>query len=115
MEVARLSSMGLVELLNHVANFCAPAFVVAGLTAWLGPWLVRPAAGALRRGPQWLLNTAAGLAVLLLGVWLFDQDGKMASYAALVLACASTQWLGARAWRTGGFSPRAAKKRPRGQ
>ena len=32
-----------------------------------------------------------------LGLWLFGRDGKMASYGAMVVACASTQWWAVRA------------------
>jgi hypothetical protein len=42
----------------------------------------------------------AGLAALAAGLWYFGRDGKMAAYAALVLAVASAQWLVARAWRS---------------
>jgi hypothetical protein len=37
--------------------------------------------------------------VLLGGLWFFGHDGKMATYAALVLACASSQWWMLRAAR----------------
>ncbi len=30
--------------------------------------------------------------MLLLGLLVFGQDGKMITYAAMVLACASSQW-----------------------
>jgi hypothetical protein len=41
----------------------------------------------------------AGAAAIVLGLWLFGHDGKMLTYGALVLACASSQWLQARGWR----------------
>ena len=31
--------------------------------------------------------------MLLLGLLVFGQDGKMITYTAMVLACASSQWL----------------------
>jgi hypothetical protein len=31
--------------------------------------------------------------MLVLGLWWSGQDGKMISYAAMVLACATSQWL----------------------
>ena len=37
--------------------------------------------------------------VLVAGLVFFGRDGKMATYAALVLAIASSQWLLLRGWR----------------
>jgi hypothetical protein len=37
--------------------------------------------------------------VLLVGLWWWGVDGKMATYAALVGVVASCQWLFSRAWR----------------
>jgi hypothetical protein len=44
-------------------------------------------------------NLAVGLAVLAVGVWQWGIDGMMMTYAALVLAVASSQWLLSRGWR----------------
>jgi hypothetical protein len=87
------------ELARHVLAFLAPALAVAALVA-LGARLVLPPASRPRSA--WLafgLNFAAGAAALAAGLWFFGHDGKMATYAALVLAVASMQWLGGRAWR----------------
>jgi hypothetical protein len=40
-----------------------------------------------------------GVAVLAAGLWFFGRDGKMATYAALVVAVATCEWIGRRAWR----------------
>ena len=45
------------------------------------------------------MNTAVGVLVLLGGLVLTGRDGKVATYAVLVLAMASSQWLLLRAWR----------------
>jgi hypothetical protein len=37
--------------------------------------------------------------VLGAGLWYFGVDGKMATYAGLAVAVASTQWVLCRAWR----------------
>lgn len=91
--------MSSVDFALHLLGFSAPALVVAVLVAGAGR-LVLPAAA---RGPGWLasvlLNFAAGFAVLAAGLWWFGRDGKMATYAALVLVVASTQWLAGRGWR----------------
>jgi hypothetical protein len=36
---------------------------------------------------------------LALGLWLTGRDGKMVSYAAMAVACATSQWLMARGWQ----------------
>ena len=121
--------MGPIDFSIHLLSFFAPAFAVAVLVALAGRlvlprnnppkrwWLpvslnflagaaalagglVLPASG---RGPWWLslgLNALAGAAVLAAGLWYFGRDGKMATYAALVLVVATVQWLSGRAWRS---------------
>ena len=37
--------------------------------------------------------------MLVIGLLLLGRDGKMASYAAMSLACATSQWLMARGWQ----------------
>jgi hypothetical protein len=48
---------------------------------------------------QWLVQAGVGTGVLVAGLVLFGRDGKMLSYAALVLTCASCQWALQRGWR----------------
>ena len=45
------------------------------------------------------VNFAAGLAVLAAGLWFFGRDGKMATYAALVIVMGTSQWLAGHARR----------------
>ncbi len=90
--------MGPPELLLHVLNFVAPALFVAVVLALASGWVVRRAQGAV----WWVrfgVNFGVGVAVLLAGLWFFRVDGKMATYAALVVCCASSQWLLSRGWR----------------
>ena len=92
--------MSPIDFLRHLLSFVAPAVVVAVLVA-LSARLVLPAAS--RSQPLWLatvLNAAAGVLALLAGLWTFGHDGKMATYCALVLAVATMQWVGGRAWRS---------------
>ena len=90
--------MGPLDLLWHLLSFLAPAFAVA-LGVALAARLLR-----LDRAPSrawWApvaMNFIAGTVALGAGLWYFGRDGKMASYAALVLAVACTQWLAGRAW-----------------
>ena len=89
--------MGPLDFLPHLAAFLAPAVFLA---------LALPAASRLllRRGAggywlQALLVFLAVTAVLAAGLWYFGRDGKMATYAAAVIAAATAQWLAARAWK----------------
>ncbi len=84
--------MGPLDLLNHLLNFAAPALLVAGLLAFLAPVFMRNKAPARTRSAQAAINFVVGLLALLVGLVFFGRDGKMASYAALVLAVASSQW-----------------------
>lgn len=84
--------MGPLALIFHLFNFLAPALVVGALLAALAPWLVR---GARARHAWWkqsALNAVAGSVALAAGLALFGNDGKMASYSAMLLLIASSQW-----------------------
>ena len=91
--------MRLQDILNHLLNFCAPAFALAVMM----PVFVRLTATGKQTGPGYLaqssVNFVVCLTALLVGLWIGGQDGKMATYAAMVLACATTQWLMQGAWR----------------
>lgn len=87
--------MGPLDLLNHLLSFVAPALVVGFLLAFFATFLGKKVAGAPVLYAQAAINCVAGVAALGLGLWFFGRDGKMASYAAMVLAIASSQWLSA--------------------
>ncbi|MDB5857393.1 MAG: hypothetical protein JWQ76_1082 [Ramlibacter sp.] len=91
--------MNTLDLFKHVLSFAAPALAVALLVALGGRWLLP---GSAPRPAWWVLfaiNFLAGLVALGAGLWLFGRDGKMLTYAALVVGVATTQWLAGRAWR----------------
>ena len=83
-------------LTNHLLNFVAPAAVVAllmvlltrPLSRWLGTGKARRTATA-----QWLIVFGVNLLVLVAGLLVFGHDGKMATYALLVIAAALAQWI----------------------
>jgi len=78
-------------LVWHVAGLLAPAlFVAAALTA-LAPLFDRPMPPARVMLRRLAVNFMVGAAVLLAGLALTGRDGKMATYAALALACAAAQ------------------------
>jgi hypothetical protein len=87
------------DFLKHALSFALPALAVAVLVALGGRWLLPKTAPR----PAWwsllAINSLAGLAAMAAGLWYFGRDGKMASYAAMVLAVATAQWLAGRAWR----------------
>jgi NADH:ubiquinone oxidoreductase subunit 4 (subunit M) len=91
--------MSLLGLLDHLLNFIAPALVVGLLVAALAPLVMRQA----RPHHTWLtqaaINSVACGLTLLAGLLLFGRDGKMVTYAAMVLVGASCQWFAAKAWR----------------
>ena len=92
--------MGPLEFAVHLLSFAAPALVVAVLVALAG----RVVLPRNSRPQGWwfsvALNSVAGLAVLAGGLWWFGRDGKMATYAAMVLVVATCQWVSGRAWRS---------------
>jgi len=91
--------MGLYLLLDQLLNFLAPALAVGFLLALAARLLGLRGDG--RHSWFWhgCVNALAGAGVLLGGLLYFGHDGKMASYAALVLVVATTQFVSARAWR----------------
>ena len=91
--------MGSLDLLNHCFNFLAPALAAGFFVAILAPIGFkknRSARGVLAQGA---MNTLAGALALACGLWFFGNDGKMATYAAMVMLVASCQWVGVKAWR----------------
>jgi hypothetical protein len=91
--------VGPLDFFLHLLSFVAPALAVALLVA-LAARLVLPRGGPRTRWwVEFALNFAVGVGVLLAGLWLFGRDGKMATYAAMVVAVATCQWLSGRGWR----------------
>lgn len=89
--------MDWLDVLLHLLNFVAPALALALLLPWAAHVLIRKSSHA------WMLqvavNSLVGVLTLGLSLWWLGRDGKMAAYAALVLAVASSQWLLSRGWR----------------
>lgn len=91
--------MGFLAALAHLLNFAAPALVLA-----LGLALVARAIGSKDTHltgwwAQVAINSIMGCGVLLAGLVWFGRDGKLATYAALVLLCAACQWVLSGSWR----------------
>ena len=85
----------------HLFSFVAPALAVA-LFVTLAARLILPAGnGPSRWWLPFVLNFLAGIGILAGGLWYFGRDGKMMTYAALVVGVATCQWLVGRGWRPG--------------
>ena len=91
--------MGPLDLLNHLLNFMAPAAWVAMVITVLARFFMPKKPAALSQFAQVAINFVVCLAVLVLGLLVFGRDGKMATYAAMVLSGATSQWVMARGWR----------------
>jgi hypothetical protein len=80
-------------LLWHLANFLAPAVGVGALTAALCKILWRK---SLAKASWFTLawqSSVAGAIVLALGLVATGHDGRMGTYAFLVVACALVPWV----------------------
>jgi len=86
------------DLLLHLLGFLAPALAVGLMVAVAGRWIAPARIGLMR---AWAIHAACGAAALLAGLLYFGRDGKMASYALLVLVVAASQWALGRGWRRG--------------
>ena len=91
--------MGPLDLLNHVLNFVAPALWLAAVVTLGARFFMRKRPPALSLSAQAAINFVASAAALLLGLWFFGHDGKMATYTAMALLCATSQWFMLRGWR----------------
>ena len=91
--------MDLLELLNHLLNFLAPALWMAVLVTLGSRFFMKKVPAALSVWAQSAINFVVAGSVLGLGLWFFGRDGKMATYSAMVLLCATSQWFMLRGWR----------------
>ena len=90
--------MNILALFIHLLNFAAPAVFVGTFLALTAPWVLRKPAGRGAWKLRALSNSLCGLLALAVGLWLFDHDGKMASYGGLLVASAASQFF----WMRGG-------------
>ncbi len=91
--------MDFTSALNHFFSFFLPALCLPVLLWPMARLAFGRQSDAPRWWMQWLVQATVGGAVLLAGLWIFGRDGKMLTYAALVLASASVQWVLVRGWR----------------
>ena len=90
-------AMTLAQLLFHLLNFVLPALAMAVCMPLAGRWVM--GAGGLAWPWRVLGHACAGVLVLLGGLWLQGEDGRMATLGALVGVAAVLEWLLHRGWR----------------
>ncbi|MES2979444.1 MAG: hypothetical protein V4731_13555 [Pseudomonadota bacterium] len=93
-------------LANHLLNLLAPAvfvaFAVMVLTGLIMGRRISPAQRTTRqRAVRFFVLVGVNLLVILAGLVLFRQDGKLMTYSALVLAAAACQWVLIKGWKGG--------------
>ena len=86
------------QLVLHLFHFALPALAMALFMPWAGRWVMGSGRASLRR--RMGVQVLCGLLVLVGGLWLHGQDGKMSTYIALVLVAATVEWLMQRGWVT---------------
>jgi hypothetical protein len=84
--------MGPLDALWHLANFFAPAVGMALITTALAKMLWRHELASAGWGRLLGWSAAAGAAALIGGLVAFGRDGRMATYAALVVSTALALW-----------------------
>jgi hypothetical protein len=91
--------MGILDLVFHLLSFAAPALAVGVGVAFAARFILSRQPDGRSWWASAAINSIAGIAVLVAGLWYFGVDGKMATYSALVVAVACAQWLSARGWK----------------
>jgi len=77
----------------HITNFFAPAVVLGAIAAAATKLIWRRELGAVGALRLWAWASGAAAIASIGGFLVFERDGRMATYAAMVLACAAALWL----------------------
>ena len=85
--------MDALDLFWHIANFVLPAVGVGALSATLCKLLWRRELARFSWFTLAWQASAAGLAVLVAGLVITGHDGRMITWAGLVIACALVPWV----------------------
>ena len=76
----------------HVINFFAPALVLGVVAAAATKLLWRRELAGVSTMRLWAWASGATAVASVVGLVVFERDGRMATYAAMVLACAAALW-----------------------
>lgn len=90
--------MAPLDFLIHLINFAMPAVVVGTLVALVAPWVLKKPS-VRSRWKQAAVNAAAGTLTMVAGLMAFGNDGKMATYAAMLAMVATSQWIAVAGWK----------------
>lgn len=93
--------MPFLDFFNHLLGLVAPAIFLALVLAGGARLVWRKQTHMLPWYHMASVNALLGVLVLALGLVLGGQDGRTGTYACLVLAMASCQWLMSDGWRRG--------------
>lgn len=91
--------MSTIDFLNHLLSFAAPAVFVGVLLAGGARLVWRKKTHLLPWYHMASVNTLLGILVLVMGLVLTGQDGRISTYAALVIVLGTCQWLMSGGWR----------------
>jgi hypothetical protein len=76
----------------HLTNFFAPAVVLGAIAAAATKLIWRRELAAVGGLRLWAWASGAAAIAAVAGLVIFAHDGQMATYAAMVLACAAALW-----------------------
>ena len=76
----------------HLTNFFAPAVVLGAIAAALAKLLWWRELGGVSAVRLWAWASGAAAIASAIGLVVFERDGRMATYAGMVLACAVALW-----------------------
>ena len=76
----------------HVTNFFAPALFLGACAAALTKAIWHRELGPVRGRRLWAWASGASALAAVAGLVVFGQDGRIATYAAMVVACAGGLW-----------------------
>ena len=85
--------MGPLDALWHLLNFFAPALGVGLLTPGMAKLLWRRGFSTVSWWRLSLWATGSSAISLVAGLAYFGHDGKMVTYGAMLLVCASSMWI----------------------
>jgi hypothetical protein len=76
----------------HLTNFFAPALFLGGAAALATRWIWRREPARVGVARLWAWASGAAALVSIAGLVVFGHDGRMATYAAMVVASAFALW-----------------------
>jgi len=82
--------------LNHVVNFILPTVATAAMVGGASAVVLKNNLSRRSKLAQWVIDSLVGLIVLGFGLLFFGNDGKMYSYFGMLVAIATSQWVGLR-------------------